>query len=230
MIDKKILILPCAGNGSRFGDILPKQYYLIDGKTILEHTLQVFASIKQIDQIIIVTSKKDSHIDDIIEHSDFGQKTRVLKVGGQTRAHTVRNAVNIIKCDTNSWLLVHDVARCCISKDAVLRLISNLENDKVGGILAISAADTIKQSVDGAIIDQTLDRGMIYQAQTPQMFRAHVLQKALNYAKLDLITDEASAVEQLNLDVKLIEGERANIKVTYPIDIKLAEIILNSRS
>ncbi|HLX52489.1 MAG TPA: 2-C-methyl-D-erythritol 4-phosphate cytidylyltransferase [Aquella sp.] len=232
MTSKKIVILPCAGHGSRFGSTIPKQYTLINGKTILEHTLNVFLPLAQIDQIIIVTASDDQYIDNLltaqsnlINHA----KIQILKIGGASRAHTVKNAINSINCNSNDWLLVHDVARCCITAEAVLRLILKLEDNEVGGILAINAADTIKQSKNGQLIDKTLDRSTIYQAQTPQMFRIHILKDALNGAKLDLVTDEASAVEQMGLPVKLVEGDVENIKITYPADIRLAEIILNSR-
>lgn len=233
MTSKKIVILPCAGHGERFGNTIPKQYTLINGKTILEHTLNVFLRLTQIDQIIIVTAPNDAHIDNLFSKQLLNltnhAKVQILKIGGPSRAQTVKNAVSALDCKSDDWLLVHDVARCCISADAVLRQISELENEEVGGILAIGAADTIKQSKNGKVIDKTLERSKIFQAQTPQMFRAHILKNALNCASLELVTDEASAVEQMGLSVKLVDGERENIKITYPVDIRLAEIILSSR-
>lgn len=233
MTNKKIVILPCAGHGSRFGNTTPKQYTLINGKTILEHTLNVFLPLTQIDQIIIITAPNDQYIDNLfstqLSNLTNHTKIQILKTGGPTRAQTVKNVVGTLDCKSNDWLLVHDVARCCITAGAVLRQISELENDAVGGILAIGAADTIKQSKNGQVIDETLDRSTIYQAQTPQMFRAHILKDALNCTNIDLITDDASAVEQTGRSVKLVEGERENIKITYPVDIRLAEIILSRR-
>ncbi|MCC2625834.1 MAG: 2-C-methyl-D-erythritol 4-phosphate cytidylyltransferase [Burkholderiales bacterium] len=233
MLSKKIAILPCAGHGSRFGDNVPKQYMLINGKTILEYTVKVFLSMPGIDQVIIVTASDDTYIDSLsfLKHNLPGQAgIQILKVGGSTRTQTVKNAVNILNCNDGDWLLVHDVARCCIKPETILRQINELENDEVGGILAIKATDTIKQSVIGQQIDKTLNRNIIYQAQTPQMFRSGILKKALNCANLELVTDEASAVEQLGLPVKLVEGERGNIKVTYPVDAVFAKIILDGQS
>ncbi len=256
MLSKKIVILPCAGNGSRFGGSLPKQYMLINGKTILEHTVNVFLSIPEIDQIVIVTAPDDTYIDNfaipaqgnviptvIPEITAIRESTtlvpapsavwqagiQILKIGGSTRTQTVKNAVNALGCNDNDWLLVHDVARCCITPEAISRQITLLENDEIGGILAIGATDTIKQSAIGGQIDKTLDRSTIYQAQTPQMFRFGILKEALNKTNLEVVTDEASAVEQMGRAVKLVEGERENIKITYPIDIKLAEVILSSQ-
>jgi 2-C-methyl-D-erythritol 4-phosphate cytidylyltransferase len=251
MVSKRIAILPCAGQGSRFGDNTPKQYTLINGKTILEHTINVFLSLPEIDQIIIVTAPDDTYIDNFVIpaccHCEACMAGRgnltdipapsavwhagiqILKIGGSTRTQTVKNAINALDCNDDDWLLVHDVARCCITRDAILRQITLLKNDEVGGILAIRATDTIKQSNNAQVIDKTLDRSTIYQAQTPQMFRSGILKTALNKANLELVTDEASAVEQMGLAVKLVEGVRENIKITYPFDIKLAEVILSSR-
>ncbi|MCE3268977.1 MAG: 2-C-methyl-D-erythritol 4-phosphate cytidylyltransferase [Burkholderiales bacterium] len=233
MINKKIVILPCAGSGSRFGSVIPKQYTLIKGKTILEHTLNIFLSLDIIDRVIIVTAPDDCHIDSLLTAWQVNftnyNKIQVLKIGGITRAHTVRNAVDWLECENNDWILVHDVARCCISKESVLYQISVLLDETVGGILAISAIDTIKQSMNGKIIDKTLKRSTIYQAQTPQMFRAGILKKALNSVDLDLVTDEASAVEHMGLSVKLVAGNINNIKITYPLDIELAKIIFSNQ-
>lgn len=232
MINKKIVLLPCAGQGLRFASATPKQYTKIHDKTVLEHTLWAFLSVPLIDQIIIITAVDDAYIDNLLAKilvdtpADLA-KIQVLKVGGATRAHSVKNAVNKLKCADSDWLLVHDVARCCITPVAILRQIAHLEHDAIGGILAIATEDTIKQSQNGQVVDMTLARSAIYQAQTPQMFRANVLRDALKYAQLDLVTDEASAVEQLGLPVKLIYGERSNIKITYPLDIKVASVILN---
>lgn len=237
MTNKKIVLLPCAGSGSRFGGSISKQYMPINGKTILEHTLSIFISLELIDKIVIVAATDDEYIDtllaEIMHSAKFNSsniQVEVLKVGGKTRADSVKNGLRYINCDANDWILVHDVARCCVTREAVLRLIKTLESDLTGGILAIPATDTIKQSVDGLIIDSTLTRSMIYQAQTPQMFRFNILKQALNLEDLSQITDEASGVEAMGISVKLVIGEMSNIKITYPLDIEFAKIILNDRS
>jgi 2-C-methyl-D-erythritol 4-phosphate cytidylyltransferase len=236
MASKTIVILPCAGGGSRFGGAIPKQYTLINGKTILEHTLNVFLLIRQIDQIVIVAAPNDEYVAIILQeirrlklsaNKHDVSKIKILRVGGKSRANSVKNGLDALNCSDDDWILVHDVARCCITGASVVRLITDLEKDEVGGILATPAVDTIKQSDNGLVIDKTLERSSIFQAQTPQMFRAGVLGKALNLANLDLVTDEASAVEYMGLPVKLVMGEPGNIKVTYPQDTKLAEIILD---
>lgn len=225
MLDNKIVVLPCAGNGSRLKSDFPKQYQRIGNKTILEHTLEVFLPLEQISKIVIVISPTDKYIDKIL--SNVNPKISILKVGGETRAHTVKNALNTLECLDKDWVLVHDVARCCITRQKILDLIKHLEQDEVGGILAIPATDTIKLSATGGEIDQTLERETIYHAQTPQMFRYSILKHALNNADLARVTDEASSIEQLKLPVKLVRGETTNIKVTYPLDLKIAELFLN---
>lgn len=229
MTAKKHVVLPCAGTGSRLDSEVPKQYLKINNKTILEHTVKVFLEVDQIDKIWIITAPDDKYIENLLPSllQGLSRRIEVLRLGGATRAHTVKNAVNVIDCTKDDWILVHDVARCCLTIKALNRLISALNDEPIGGILAMPATDTIKYSKDGSTTDTTLERTKIFLAQTPQMFRSGILKDALNEVDLNLITDEASAIEKINYAIRLIEGEVGNIKVTYPLDMKLAEVILN---
>jgi 2-C-methyl-D-erythritol 4-phosphate cytidylyltransferase len=216
------VIIPSAGSGSRMGQDIPKQYLLVNGKSILEHTVMVFASMPQISQIIIVTQNDDQFIDSYL---NWSAKVQILKCGGKYRAQTVLNALQQLACEANDWVLIHDAARCCITAGLVEKLILSLAEDQVGGILALKAPDTLKQVKDG-VICSTLDRSQVYYAQTPQMFRYQILLNALLQAKLDEITDDASAVEALGLPVKIVDGSSTNIKVTYITDLLLVESII----
>jgi len=223
MKNKVVVLIPAAGSGLRFANgLLPKQYTQIGNKTILMHTLEVFVKLEEISQIVIVANAADSQID---SYSQLSAKIQIQKVGGNTRGISVFNGLNTLNCAADDWVLVHDAARCCIQRSQVLQLLNQLKHDAVGGILAIPATDTLKEVVDGVIL-RTLDRNAIYLAQTPQMFRYKVLKTALNQTNLVTLTDEASAVEQLGLEVKLVMGNRTNIKVTYPDDLEWAELIL----
>jgi 2-C-methyl-D-erythritol 4-phosphate cytidylyltransferase len=126
---------------------------------------------------------------------------------------------------------VHDAARCCIDERDILAMIQQLEDKKIGGILAISATDTIKRIDLGSLsIVETIDRSQIYLAQTPQMFRYSVLKKSLQHSSLDKITDEASAVELLQLPVSIVVAKYPNFKITYQQDLELAKYILTQRN
>lgn len=217
------VLIPCAGRGSRFRSLKPKQYTKIGSKTVIEHTLSVFVDLPEITEIVVVVAIDDTEID---KYALISSKIRVARVGSDTRAKTVLNGLDTIQCEPNDWILVHDAARCCISKNAIKDMIKKLGNDKVGGILGLPVYDTLKLGNDG-VITKTVDRTNLYQAQTPQMFRYNVLQKALSSCDLDYITDDASAVEELGFTVRIIDGEVNNIKLTYPSDIKLAQFHLS---
>ncbi len=219
------VLIPCAGSGSRFNYSIPKQYVEINGKSILEYTLNVFLSIPLIEQIIIVANPYDSYIDSYV---NLSAKIIIHKVGDTTRAGSVLNGLKQLNCKPDDWILVHDAARCCITPENVNELILQLQNDNVGGILAIAATDTLKLGLDN-VIKETIDRSKVYLAQTPQMFRYGVLYKALDATDLDQITDEASAVERLGLPVHLVKGDVTNIKVTYPFDLHIARLLFSMR-
>jgi 2-C-methyl-D-erythritol 4-phosphate cytidylyltransferase len=132
----------------------------------------------------------------------------------------------------DDWVLVHDAARPCLPPADLSRLYEECRNDEIGGILALPVADTVKRAgkdeTGAQRISGTEDRGQLWLAQTPQMFRAGLLAQALRSAK-GTITDEASAVEQMGLRPRLVPGSRENLKVTWPEDLAIAQSILSRR-
>lgn len=225
--EELIALIPCAGTGERYGQIIPKQYSEINGKTILEHTLQPFINSKRINKIVLIAKASDTMIE---AYQKLSAKIIIKKVGGDTRAQSVRNGLQAIKCQSNVWVLVHDAARCCLTEDLLNKLITEVSDDEVGGILAAPATDTVKYTIKNVAIeiDRTIPRERIYLAQTPQMFRYNTLLQALSLDNLTQITDEASAIEMLGLKVKVVESCISNIKVTNPIDRIIAEVLLKS--
>lgn len=221
------VILTAAGSGSRFGSAYPKQYTVIKGKTILEHTIDIFLSMSIVRQICVIVAKDDNYISKIVESSykDL-KKIKMMPVGGITRSNSIYNCLSNLDCKTNDWVMIHDVARCCTKSKDILRMFDELKQDPVGGILALPATDTIKYSNDGIFIDKTIPRSSVFQAQTPQMFRYGVIVDAMKSCDLNMITDDASCVELSGLPVRMIMGCASNIKITFPQDIELAEIIL----
>ena len=152
--------------------------------------------------------------------------------GGATRADSVINGINWLysNLDVNSddWVLVHDAARPCLHPAQLAALIDTLKDDPVGGLLAIPVADTLKRADAASRVAATVDRRQLWQAQTPQMFRISALHSALSTGDLAEITDEASAVERMGQQPQLVPGALTNLKVTYPEDLLLAEMILAS--
>jgi 2-C-methyl-D-erythritol 4-phosphate cytidylyltransferase len=155
----------------------------------------------------------------------------VLRCGGATRAETVLNGLEAMAefCAADDWVLVHDAARPCLPGETLGKLLDEVADDPVGGLLAVPVADTLKRAAadatSGARAEATVPRAGLWQAQTPQMFRHGKLVEALRAAGSDL-TDEASAIEQLGLQPKLVESDSRNLKVTYPQDLALASLIL----
>ena len=222
---KFVALLPCAGSGSRFGSVLAKQYHPLCGKTVLDWTLRAFEAVMEIEQVLLVVSSDDELIDD---YAAKYTKVRVVKLGGATRAESVNNGLQALELMPDDWVLVHDAARCCIHPEDIRKLINQLKNGTTGGILAAKAVDTIKQVDSAKQILRTLDRQYIYLAQTPQMFRYQELTQALTRADLALVTDEASAIELAGGVVKVIESSAPNLKVTFPFDLQIAELVINS--
>jgi 2-C-methyl-D-erythritol 4-phosphate cytidylyltransferase len=165
--------------------------------------------------------------------SAFGDKLALLYCGGPTRRDTVYNGLMAAKLRDDDWVLVHDAARPCLGAKDFNHLIKETKNDAVGGILALPVADTVKKAAKDEAgaqrVAATEDRAQLWLAQTPQMFRAGLLARALKQAP-GSVTDEASAVEKLGLRPRLVTGSRENIKVTYPEDVAIAEAILARRT
>jgi 2-C-methyl-D-erythritol 4-phosphate cytidylyltransferase len=159
-----------------------------------------------------------------------------LRCGGATRAETVRNALAALaaRCGRHDWIVVHDAARPCVPRDALARLVRELDDDAVGGLLAVPVADTLKRTDDGNRVLATEDRASLWQAQTPQMFRFGILEAAYALAGAHDSTDDARVVEALAATgacrmPRVVLGSPMNIKVTYAEDVRLATAILEAQ-
>ncbi|HUF22277.1 MAG TPA: 2-C-methyl-D-erythritol 4-phosphate cytidylyltransferase [Burkholderiales bacterium] len=222
-----IALIPAAGSGSRMGDVRPKQYLQLLGRPMLLHTAERLCAHARLRAVYVALSPQD-RLFSSLETSRVAGKLHPLYCGGESRAHTVRNALEELRPRVSDadWILVHDAARPCLAVELIDRLIDELEQDEVGGLLAVPVADTLKRADRAQRVVDTVSRDGYWQAQTPQMFRYALLQRALAAADLALVTDEAGAVEALGLSPRLVSGSTANIKVTFPQDFALAEAIL----
>lgn len=229
-MSRHIALIPAAGVGARFGAGKPKQYVEINGKTVLRHTVNIFLNHPQIDYTAVILAPDDTVFQ--TASTDSPAKFGVFRVGGQTRAETVRNGLHelvvqgIAAADDN--ILVHDAARCCLPAAALSRLIEQAGAAEQGGILAVPVADTLKRADDANRIAATVSRAALWQAQTPQLFQTALLQRALSAADLDGITDEASAVEAIGIRPLLVEGDTRNLKLTLPQDEHLVRLLLQA--
>lgn len=219
-------LVPAAGSGSRMGSELPKQYLPLAGMPMIYHALARLCGSAEIDTVFVVLAPDDAFFASY-DWTEFGDRLQPLYCGGATRAESVLNGLMAAELEPDEWVLVHDAARPCLSEAQLAKLIAELRDDEVGGILAVPVADTLKRADGAGRIAATEPREGLWQAQTPQMFRTGLLLQALQTAPA--VTDEASAVEALGLHPKLVAGESTNFKVTYPQDRQLAELLLHER-
>ncbi len=219
-------LVPAAGFGARMGNELPKQYMPLAGRPMIAHALDTLCSSPDIATVFVVLAPDDKLFHGY-DWTGFGDKLQPLFCGGKLRTNTVLNGLIASELEPDDWVLVHDAARPCLTQAHLAKLIAELRDDAVGGVLAVPVADTLKRANDDDRILRTEDREHLWQAQTPQMFRAGLLAQALRQS--GNFTDEASAVEELGLQPKLVLGESSNFKVTYPQDILLAELLLTQQ-
>ncbi|WP_455220044.1 2-C-methyl-D-erythritol 4-phosphate cytidylyltransferase [Kaarinaea lacus] len=221
-------VVPAAGSGSRMAANMPKQYLQIQGKAILEHTIERLITHPKIDGVVVALAADDQQWDELQFHTD---KPIIKTLGGDERCHSVKNALYEVSRQgtEQDWVLVHDAARPCLRHEDLDKLINQLSDHMVGGLLAYPVKDTMKRSDDKQRVVETVERNQLWHALTPQMFRLHLLRDALNKAIEDgfLVTDEASAVEHAGYHPKLVEGRTDNIKITTPEDLSLAEFYLS---
>jgi 2-C-methyl-D-erythritol 4-phosphate cytidylyltransferase len=221
-------IVPAAGSGSRFGSEKPKQYLNLLARPLIYHALAALVGCPEIERVWVVLSPDDDEWDRH-DWSGLGHKLETLRCGGATRADSVGNGLKAaaMVAAEDDWVLVHDAARPCLSKEMLGALFAELADDAVGGILAVPVADTLKRADAEQRVAATEPRDGLWQAQTPQMFRYGMLREALE--KCREVTDEAGAIEALGLKPKLVRGDATNLKVTYPADLALAAMILRGR-
>jgi 2-C-methyl-D-erythritol 4-phosphate cytidylyltransferase len=207
------------------GGDTPKQYVAIGHQSMLEHSVDALMSDARVGEIVVVVAPNDAR------HRAIAARrgVRFELAGGVSRAESVRNGLQAMGARSEDWVLVHDAARPCLSRQELARLLDAVHDDKVGGLLALPLADTLKSARDDRV-DKTVARASLWRAQTPQMFRHGVLLHALEAVPDPAaITDESSAVEQFGLHPRLVAGNSTNIKVTTSDDWPLAAAILRAQ-
>lgn len=213
-------LVPAAGVGERSGAGQPKQYVEIAGRPMLAHTLAALAAVPRLAQTLVVLSPSDDRFEAALPDC----RAWVARVGGASRAESVLGGLAELRrrgAEEDDWVLVHDAARCLLQPAWVDALIDACQHDPVGGLLAQPVADTLKVGDADARVTATVDRRDKWAAQTPQMFRLGLVERAL-LALGAAATDEASAIEALGLAPRLVRASMANFKVTWPEDFELA--------
>lgn len=231
-------LVPCAGTGVRARSAGPKQYVTVAGRPLVGHTLAALELVSEVTATMVVLAPQDRDFEEQLPGFQ-GPRGWVERCGGATRAASVLAGLQALRgrgAAEDDWVLVHDAARCLLRPEWVQALIKACRRDDVGGLLALPLADTLKvqgeppPGQDPLRVASTLSRAGKWIAQTPQMFRVGLLQRALQAARAEgeEVTDEASAVERLGLAPLLVEGHLENFKVTFPADFQLAHRLLHA--
>lgn len=218
-------VVPAAGVGARMGGTRPKTYLPLAGHAVIEWALAPLLAHPGLQRLVVALAPDDTRFAGLRAASD----TRVQAViGGASRAASVAAGLDALGTAADGPVLVHDGARPCLSGDEIDRLLA-WATDPAGALLAVPVRDTLKRADADGRVATTEDRSGLWQALTPQLFHGGTLREALGDATDTAITDEASAMEHAGYAPRLVEGDPANIKITRPHDLPLAEAVLALR-
>ena len=224
------VLIPAAGQGTRFGGVMLKQYLPVCGKPVLARSIKVFQFHPLVSSITVVLAEDDQWFESAVGLLAVTVKT---VIGGDTRAQSVRNGLRYIadNYSETDWVLVHDAARPCLSPSRLEKFLEQGLESADGAILAMPVGDTLKRAGDSQEIVSTVDRSELWAAQTPQLFRVGVLAEAIDAAQAAgyELTDEASAMEFVGVRPLLVKGSSANIKITHSSDLAIAEALLSRK-
>lgn len=215
-------IIVAAGAGKRFGEM--KQFAYLRGKPVLEWTLERFQAHAEVDAVVLVLPDEQ----DLKHYRMRYAKIVDIVRGGERRQDSVWQGFRLLDASAPEVVLIHDGARPLVGADLISRVIAAARAD--GAAVPILPVDeTIKEVQDGRVVG-TIDRSRFARAQTPQGFRYDVLKKALETARRDRFfgTDEAMLAERAGIQVSVVRGEPRNIKITTPVDLKIAEGLLDA--
>lgn len=221
---KKYAIIVAGGAGVRMGGNTPKQFMLLKDKPVLYYTLKVFLEAYTDLQIILVLP---------VDYTDMGQeiidayfdKDRIkITAGGDTRFQSVKNGLGLVEGE--SIVFVHDGVRCLLTKDLIYRCYQ-LAVETGTAIPAVVSKDSIRLITEEG--NTAFDRNKVMLIQTPQTFHSKIIVPAFQIDYKDKFTDEATVAESYGMKVSLVEGEENNIKITRPVDLLIAERIIEGR-
>lgn len=223
------VLIVAAGKGSRFGASVPKQYTAVCGKTILEQSVTALSQSEHVNDLHLVIAADDTTAKTL----EFDVPVRFAE-GGDERWQSVQSGVDAILQSgaiEDDLILIHDAARPCVLKAHIDAVIDVATLEPYGAILGVPVADTLKRVAGDNQIETTVDRSQLWQAQTPQVFRAGKLRDVLQQVEAQgvQITDEASAFELMGYPIAMVHGNNQNLKLTYAEDLSLIEAILSSR-
>jgi len=229
-VSKSVAVIICAaGASSRFGGKRKKPLVDVAGRAVFLRSVELFAGREDVKQVLLAIAKDDEELVNVKWGPNLSFHGVKICLGGAERFETVAKTLELVKPDIE-LIAVHDAVRCCLIKEWLDEVISTAE--KTGAaILACPVVATLKKTEDHTIV-KTVDRTGLYEAQTPQVFKASLLKEAYaNLKNLDesKISDDSQLVEALGHKVAIVPTDQSNIKITQKSDIAIAEAILKAR-
>lgn len=215
-MNKFSLIITAGGTSSRYGN-KNKLLEIINGKTIIEHTVEKFNNFSEISEIIIPVNK--AYIDEF--NNLFNNKVKIIQ-GGNTRQESVYKALQFVN---NDFVLIHDGARPLVSEDIITNTLEAVLKYNAVSVMC-KTTDTIKEVDENGLIIRTIDRTKLYNTQTPQAFKTDIIKNAHNELKNSSYTDDASMLEALGISVYIVNGDYKNIKITTKSDLDFAKLYI----
>ncbi|WP_316822717.1 2-C-methyl-D-erythritol 4-phosphate cytidylyltransferase [Pedobacter gandavensis] len=218
---KYYAIIVAGGSGSRMQSEIAKQFLLLDGKPILMHTLEAFANSELKPELLLVLNiHQHQYWEELCKAHQFHIKHLVVN-GGAQRFNSVKNGLKAIK--GKGIVAIHDAVRPLVSPALILRSFKAAETNG-NAVAGVKATDSVR-SINSEGKTEALNRENLLMIQTPQTFRVEILRKAYQQAFRNEFTDDASVVEYSGYPIYVIEGDRENIKITYPEDLEIASIL-----
>ena len=224
-------IIVSAGKGHRFMNGKKKQFLPLAGKPVLAHTLDPFERCPLINAVVLVVGQEDLDfcLKEIVEKYQYRKISRLVP-GGESRQESVKHGIDAVPEDVEI-VVIHDGVRPFVTQQMIEESVRSAMRFKAV-VLGLPVKDTIKTVTPEGKVLKTLDRGSLWQIQTPQAFQGRLIRDALNKAAEDgfLGTDDASLVERMGVGVHVLPGSYANIKITTPEDLMLATLLLQAKS
>jgi 2-C-methyl-D-erythritol 4-phosphate cytidylyltransferase len=223
----KYVIIVAGGSGTRMQAAVPKQFLLVNGLPVVMHTMLAFFN-SGVNPDIVLVLHPDFHAywHELCKKHSFSIP-HLLVAGGETRFHSVKYGLSAIEGNDDALIAVHDAVRPLTSA-FVIKTSYDHAGEHGNAVTAVKSRDSVRQgNADKSV---SLLRDEVYLVQTPQTFKAGLLRKAYEQAFSPKFTDDASVVEQTGIDIQLTGGSHENIKITFPEDIAIAELLLNKKS
>ena len=221
----KYAIIVAAGSGKRMGSAVPKQFLMLHHKPVLYYTLKTFLEAYHDLQLILVLPEEYTDLGREIIDAYFDYNRIQITSGGETRFHSVQNGLRLVQGE--AIVFVHDAVRCLLTTDLIHRCYEH-SLQMGSAVPVIIAKDSVRLLNEELNDNEVLDRNKVVLVQTPQTFHSRILQPAFQIDFKERFTDEASVVEAYGLKISLIEGEEYNIKITRPLDLLIAEKLLEA--